>query len=676
MILFRKGDDTRTIFVPIILAFIILIAYFTGAFGALNKFIFEAKQLPDFAFANSTSGISLLAVNLKDKGDLQYFTGEKWKTIDSSKDYDFTLGSYTFNPLDVKKKFIEFYEGERKPSNFKMSVNDWRYWDVFPRGTISGESLVSGGKVPIVSRAKNGFVGVELIEFGYLDYNNIFSYDYVSDYKPFILQNEFSGNIQTVIAWRDSILEGNACEKFLTLNTYQKVGDANTPVSLVPRKYTVRKIDQYIFVDLDRYVREGAVQNWDKVDCFKVEQYDDNLIDRSSWKNDAVVQFSYTENDWGSDSEKVLWKPNEGWVYGSHGTKSENIVLSKPETLNEITLEKSAFDSDGRNYVLLDGNKIIPQTSGSTLHEDNFYYFDYYDTSKITVYFERDKCDSNCLMLFAEIPGRTFSASLQDYSGLPVAYFDKSGVLKQGDLAIPSYTGAGSEMNAFTGSDFLRSLYGKTKSQVLNGYDYTGPKFIKFPYTDTSGYVGVSSPPENFNGKLLSKNFYQGLVELTRLGGIFEEQDAEFKAGQGVFVAGSPESVDIKFVNGAKWGKWSNKPLSKEDRINLFVYNVLTEYNKYNSPLVYFDKTPDGVQRLNKGNVYLKDTFIYYFVSGDSYIIGSLENGNFAVSAMPTYEELLTSYPAFDRASYDLTVGRLNYLRGKRVDSVTVKVIR
>ncbi|MGV8142430.1 MAG: hypothetical protein ACP5NS_02225 [Candidatus Pacearchaeota archaeon] len=318
----RKADGGRTIFVSLALAFIILIAYFTGAFGYIGEIIFGAKQLPDFLFGNSTSGVSLVALNLNDEMDLQYFTGEKWKTIDSSKDYQFTLGAYVFEPSKIRGELYDFYaKTERRPIEFSVSVNDWRYWEVSSLENKNYETIT----VPIESLTKSGFSDAEFKHSAFLDTNNnLVDYPGKASDKIFP-QEKNSLAYQTTIAWRDSILEGNACESFI----YLPIGLSNEVDSTKEVAYTVRKIDQYLFVDLDRPVLYTTNEKWKNETCFKVEEYDDALIDRSDWKNDASVQFYYTEENNVNDWEKLWWTSQKLWGYQhSDVTQGNGMILA------------------------------------------------------------------------------------------------------------------------------------------------------------------------------------------------------------------------------------------------------------------------------------------------------------------------------------------------------------
>ncbi|MEK6847176.1 MAG: hypothetical protein AABY16_03355, partial [Nanoarchaeota archaeon] len=519
-------------------------------------FIFVANLL-GFESDEAPAGVGIVGVDLT-SGDLKYFTGEKWRTIPIDKEV-FKIGGYTFAPKTVKETFSRFYVDpqNRRPQRLVFEVgqskNKWRYWEVFSYS-------VGFNGVNINDILKNSYAGPQKIFTLSLANDGALNGGFERYLEDFSLNNIYTGDILKIVAWRDQILEGNSCEKFLILNLKKDDLDA-------PKKFTVRKIDNYIFVDLEKPVFEGTLQKWDNVGCFSAPTYTD--FDRSSWSNEATVQFSYTEKDGKNGLEKVWWLPQSGWVYVSHDTDGDDVLFGRKGFENFVSLEKDTFSNVERNYILFNGNKAIPKTPSKSFKSASSFYFAYYDTSKITDYFKRDKCE-NCLMLFAEIPGETFKSSLDGYPGLPVAYFDKSGILKQGDLNIPSYAGTG-ESTTFISSDFLHSLYGKTKNQFLQGFK---PNWS--PYN--------ALVPRVFYNQLKGKDFYEGLVELAKVGGILEKQDAQFDENdRGVFVKGKDGlqvSVNVSFSKDKEWGEFSDK----QNRINRFIYDVLDAYNQHLNP--------------------------------------------------------------------------------------------
>ena len=542
---FRKGDgDGRVLFVSLILAVIVIVAYFTGAFGAIKQIIFGANQLPDFATTNSKSGMGLVAINLNDQINLQYFDGEKWKDIDTNRDYQFTLDNYVFNPINVRNSLYTFYAyTDRRPTNFQISVNDWRYWKISP---LPFDDKIKTILMPVETLTKSGFPGSDLIASAFLDTNNNFVAKAGEHANKIFPQEKNTPAYPAVIAWRDSILEGNSCEKFVTLGLFKKTDKVNAPIVIAPTNYTVRKIEQYLFVDLSRPVSDDVDEEWKDEDCFEIEQYDDKLIDRSGWKNEADVHIDFRDNDariLKDTDSKILWTPfgqtqSFAWSYQSSKTKDKPVLLIDPR--------KSEVASNPEYEVPLK------------------YY-------------------------------------LKNYNDLYKGLLELSAVRMK------------NEMGAFNNAQEAYNIH----------------VFVKF---------------QNI---------------------------------------GREVNLDKILVNTQRG--LDNNPSVIGD----FVYAILNEYNKHFLPQFYFESSSDGVLRLNKRQgissvdtfVYLKDGFLYYYVVtksksggipilGESRIVGSVENGNFLISEMPVFEELVVDYPDIDELGYVLTVEALNYLNGKAVDSM------
>ncbi|MBS3082268.1 hypothetical protein J4416_05085, partial [Candidatus Pacearchaeota archaeon] len=245
------------------------------SFGGFKKIDFVMNLLPGFN-NSAPDGTSIVGVNME-TGGLEYFTGDKWREIDSKTD-KFVLGSYEVDPSILNNKISSFYlDSERRPKEFSLEINSWRYWDVYMWG-------LDFKRVSFVRpKVKEGFVNTERIlvkgeslEIGYdndgeIKPKDLQDVDLNIGYLPRFAEVEVDENPQAVaqvISWRDSILEDNKCEKFLDLTV--KVNKEEKPL-----RYAVRKVDNYIFIDLNKPVYEGKKQEWDKEDCFGVENYED-----------------------------------------------------------------------------------------------------------------------------------------------------------------------------------------------------------------------------------------------------------------------------------------------------------------------------------------------------------------------------------------------------------------
>ena len=205
-------------------------------------------------------------------------------------------------------------------------MNDWSY-------LIAQVRPFSSGKTSLYVSVKSGFYWPNNKEFIELDHTGTIppitdSKKFLNTYSTFILIG-VGAVLPEVISWRDSILEGNSCEKFVVLDAgFSNVKDS--PKKLL--SYTVRKVDQYILVELDRPVLDTSNEKWQKEDCFKVEQYDDTLIDRKDWKNEVSVRFQDASN-------KYLWSP-----------KTEGLFRYFYDELIKLTKRDGSFEEDKVNF--------------------------------------------------------------------------------------------------------------------------------------------------------------------------------------------------------------------------------------------------------------------------------------------------------------------------------------
>ncbi len=323
-----RRADIRTIWVFAVVAVLVLVIVLSGVW---KKFEFFTTLVSFLGFEKGVpSGASMIGLNL-DKGDLEYFTGEKWVKIKS--DADFVLDVYQFNPNEVKNQILQFYRNTpRKPETFSIDVNLWRYWDV----GFSQEV----GKAKISSLTKNGFAGPTLGESAHLSYTDSLDYEGISSLSSVESHNFYnvlkiesdSQKLEKIIYWRDSIFAGKSCEKFLPLKIIFKNSQLSPPLVNEDSKYLVRKIDEYIFVDLSKPVESGTEEKYGD-GCFKIESFKD--IDRSNLINTATVQIKFIED--GTNS-KIWWIIPQGksllaWYYESSKTDWNKQIMNPSKYL-------------------------------------------------------------------------------------------------------------------------------------------------------------------------------------------------------------------------------------------------------------------------------------------------------------------------------------------------------
>jgi hypothetical protein len=375
----RKGRETWQIILMIVAVFVILFV----ALGATGKFKTFNLFFKSIGYNNSIplEDITYIGFNLIDD-KLVYYTGSEWKEIKLGKG-EFKFGETSFKPEEIKERFEDFYfKTPRKPERLNLSINDWRYW----------EARFSDNGIWLKFYTKKGFIGNNLEESYIFDYlNNEFrspSATELSNYEKYFPKfSKFEieePSIKTnLIAWRDSILQDNRCEKFFELSLKENGKEES-------KRYTVKKIDNYLVIDLNNPVLEGIKQEWDDEGCFRIENYVDgkeeiiqvplniHLIHKNA--GNAYFTYDFEEKRWElpdlSFKSKKVYDINqfESFNYGLRkifeigagdiytfeaflGTPADSEEFYKKPEISKEDLEKN-FDKI--LYEILDGyNKKI-----------------------------------------------------------------------------------------------------------------------------------------------------------------------------------------------------------------------------------------------------------------------------------------------------------------------------
>ncbi len=533
----RRLGELRTKTIVAFLAFLILAFIVFGVSKRFEFFIFVANLL-GFESDEAPPGVGIVGVDLT-SGTLKYFTGEKWREIPIDK--DFRIAGYLIKPSDVKERFYNFYvKEERRPGTFEIEVNHWRYWDV------SSLDIYDWGRVLLISNTKKGYAGQgfyyaigpvysvfsrggKLGEWVHMDYDNSLKYE-VDAYK-FIFEHEKSSPaFQNVIAWRDQILEGNSCEKFLTLNL--KKDDLD-----VPKKFTVRKLDNYIFVDLERPVLEGRPQEWDNLDCFKISEYKE--ADTSLWSNDAGVSFYVEEKKEDNTWAKIWWKPNTGWEYEGVRTGKTGV------------LKLGEYDNNKKIYLDINGER------SKLYFEDNLIYIAPGGLALLPTPTEIGEIKDNKVNIFNR--ART-------YSGFP-----------------PKAYGGINEFNREFGSGVAEKIQDKTIQDLKTGVNLdTGNVEDEGTGTEAQNILlnkRDSRVPEVYwMDDSQQSSFYDGFKFLSSKNGAFAKMQVEVKEVYVRLADADKISVSVEGLS----DEWGDLDINKK---NSFVYNVLDRYNKYFLPL-------------------------------------------------------------------------------------------
>lgn len=284
----RKGISSEALVVVGVAFFamaVIIFAIGSEFYGGPSGFINTFKNLiPSFKDVKVPQGATIVGVNLK-TGELAYYDGSKWQNIDITKGPTLKLGRHEIKTDELKSDFYNFYIGERRPVAFLAELNNWRYLE-----TLKIDSSLNGwDDVELFDKAKNGFSGYATRVL--LDSNqNIFPTGGGFLLPPVALDT-YSANVkQNVRAWVNQVFQGQPCEMFLK-------PDLNGQRT---NQYAVKKIEPYIFVDLDKPITPGADEKWKNPNCFTSQYNDANVLTVNSYGLKVVSVYRTS-----------FWKPTQ-----------------------------------------------------------------------------------------------------------------------------------------------------------------------------------------------------------------------------------------------------------------------------------------------------------------------------------------------------------------------------
>jgi|SRR3989344_1172554 len=366
----RRNGDLRTMTLVGLSAVFIFGLVFWSFSDKSEEVTFFTNLFPSFE-QEAPDGTSIVGVKLNNGKTLDYFNGEKWKEIKNSEGL-YKLGKYELKPDDFKNRLGGFYKGsERRPKQLSLEVNSWRYWDVDPWIFSDGSGIKK-----ITPKIKNTFIKNEFIVFDNEYYPESITLDYNDEVKiisgdtfPSFVEldrKEHPELIAKVIGWRDSILEGNKCEKFLELS-FKENGVDKT------ESYTVRKLNDRLFIDLDNPV--SGDQEWNNADCLGIKNYDDKnnkILDNVN--KDVLVDFKYTERaSFSNNDENLIWKSDSTWKYNGKDDRSYKILdimdgsfflflwgLAGPSKKNVFYDLSVTFNYERNDQgIFIDGSKIL-----------------------------------------------------------------------------------------------------------------------------------------------------------------------------------------------------------------------------------------------------------------------------------------------------------------------------
>jgi hypothetical protein len=302
----RKGEQNTTFWIiTAILSVVVILAVLSftiKGFHPIDKGLDLIGFNTTIAEGNGIIGLSLTS------GNLEYFNGERFEKF-SNQEVS-TIAGYEFNPIEVQQTINNFYfKTERKPAQLVMDINHWRYWEV-NNGNSKDLNLIINFKNKNSLGKEDSYEYVEFDAKGnpqvYGNYRNL---DFPKFAKIELADN--SDKIAQIMSWKDSIVQGGKCEKFLKLNVKQNGVEKEL-------NYLVRKTEGYLVIDLAQPITNGLVEKWMNTTCFEFNDYvDDEKFDITKHQ----IRISFKDKDlFGTQS--LLFDYNNGWqptIYKQEG---------------------------------------------------------------------------------------------------------------------------------------------------------------------------------------------------------------------------------------------------------------------------------------------------------------------------------------------------------------------
>ncbi len=623
---------------------VVLVVVGLVIFGASEKF--ENFKfyfgLIDYNFSTAKVDVAYVGINLGN-GDLMYYTGTKWKAIESD---NFKLNEYGFGKKKMADAFWDFYvKTPRKPERLVIDANHWRYW----KGEMYKGADKGWGVVKIEDIKKNNYEpsNDRAIPDNYVTYSSDFDFSYKIDYTNFLSPffSKSPHNIRyidaekfaplasvpqaltKVISWRDQILEGGSCEKFMDVKLKNEKGEE------VSKKYKVKKRFEYIYIDLNDDA-ENERQKYDDEKCFEVEEYKD--VERENWKNDKWIEIWFDGGGfvW-SEGRNVEWvgDPDNVWTDFSRFTGTKKLpphTMLKWSNNKDYFFYTSSSESYYRRYDSignLEAKNLMNLWEGVpddvqaafTWHDGKTYFF------MNTNYFQYDDANNKVgktgklIEIWKELPssidaavriptiGKTYFFKGTDY----YQYNDegkqeKKGIISEDWIGYPKNLKVEAALEGDNGAIFLFPP------------DSDELKFYKFREGDSGNFEKKWVHYSNGQFSSLRED-----VEDSRTPEEFwlsNEAQTNFDKGLQVLAAKlvneETKSIKIKVTDGeeTKWvnldGVLDGSERLVNDKVSLFLYKVFDAYNLDLEPYpLKFKVYNNGVaalfdKRQGKGNYF------------------------------------------------------------------------
>lgn len=279
-----------------VVAFVVLFILTSAAAGKYNDFGLFVSL---FGFNNSVEqfeGSGIVGYNLDNGGNsyflsgasIYHYNGNEWVKVPNE---EMKIAGQIFNPGDFSREMTQFYFFT---SRFKKT------WD-FP-GDSSREILADNAWS--IGFGDSGFILFDIIPNNGLSGETSQFYlgldDKLYSEDKLITDEAYVSLIPKLVAWRDQILQGGGCEKFIEIN-----GES----------YTVRKQYPYLIVDLNNPASgeekynscsddfgKSFVNNYDLSVSFVFDKVRKNFLYKSEedkwvYFGDQKDKFSFSEFD-------------------------------------------------------------------------------------------------------------------------------------------------------------------------------------------------------------------------------------------------------------------------------------------------------------------------------------------------------------------------------------------
>ena len=326
----------------------------TKAFGGSGGFIDFAKLIPggNSTRENVVQGSHTIGIDLNDPHALKYYTSTTWEI--------YTDKEVVFNGIKANKDevvlilFNFYFRTERKPALeiysqgvffdpvFVNPVDTSRIWLIgnIAANTVESRGLYYSYDNLIIRDQKRAQYVKENDQNSYFRINsndNLYQIE-KGEATSKIVQNfgnaisgshQYADVAKKVITWRDSIVQGGACEKY---------------VNVFGNSYSVRKVKNFLVIDLD-----SPVTGTDKyTTCQLAFDSDDIIPPKSDNKNYTIDLVSFNVE---GQSRNHAFFGEELSLEIKHDCEYINVLVRMYDLKNSLSFFEEGVDFITREHV-------------------------------------------------------------------------------------------------------------------------------------------------------------------------------------------------------------------------------------------------------------------------------------------------------------------------------------